>query len=750
MSAIDVVRGCRRYWPGLLATCAAVGLLSSAIAAAPDIWRTATHADFLKGDLDQVSVDEHGRLMLGPVIATVFDAGVPIVWTAVTDTAGTTFLGTGNDGKVLRVDASGKGGVFYDAPEIQVHALALAPGGGLYVGTSPDGRVYKVDASGTATPFFDPEERYIWAIAIDDAGRVLVATGDPNGRVYRVSPQGDGEPWHTSGATHVVSMAVDAEKRLVIGTESPGRVFRLDANGRPFLLLDTGLQEVRALRADGKGRLFAVAQARRGGADTPPPEGATPPAPEPTRAPVPTVTVSITSMSVADPQPPAPPAAAGRSEGGAVTGAVFRIDADGTSEQIWELRDDVPYDVAPLEDGAVLVATGHRGKLFRLDGEPLKATLLGRVPGRQAMQFVMAGRQTLVSASNLGALVRVDRQHAERGTFTSDVKDAKTTARWGAISWRATTPPGTRVEVATRSGNTPTPDELWSPWSAAYANADGTAVTSPAARYFQWRVTLTGKGATPVVTSIAAAYLQRNQRPEISGLVIHPPGVVFQKPFSTGETEIAGYRSEATERRLSNQGQPPPSTSAPTLGRRTFQQGLQTIVWKGDDGNGDDLVYDVSIRREGETEWTTVATDLTDAIFVWDTTSVPSGTYVMKIGASDAPSHPDGAALRGEVESELVQVDSIAPIVTVKPSTRTGQRLSVSVEARDVHSTIAKMEYAVDGGTWHPAYPADGLLDSRAEIVTLSLPAEMAGKTLVVRATDALHNVGVGDTVLRP
>ena len=40
--------------------------------------------------------------------------------------------------------------VFFDAEELEVHALALAPGGGLYVGTSPDGKIYKVDADGQA------------------------------------------------------------------------------------------------------------------------------------------------------------------------------------------------------------------------------------------------------------------------------------------------------------------------------------------------------------------------------------------------------------------------------------------------------------------------------------------------------------------------------------------------------------------------------------------------------------------------
>ncbi|MEZ5290237.1 MAG: hypothetical protein R2745_04075 [Vicinamibacterales bacterium] len=719
-------------------------------AAGPDVWRVATQPDFLKGDLDQVSVDEHGRLTLGPAIATVFEGDVPIVWTGVARAGGPTYLGTGNDGKVLRVDADGKGGVFFDAAELEVHALALAPDGGLFVGTSPDGRVYKVNAAGVATPYFDPEEKYIWALALDARGDLFVATGDPKGRVYRVSPQGTGTPFYTSGATHVVSMAFDAERRLVVGTESPGRVFRLDAEGRPFLLLDTDMQEVRALRSDARGRMFVVAQAGRsgggdtgGGAETPTPAPAAP------RAPVPTVTVSITSMSVAEPQPSAT-AASSPSEGGAVTGAIFRIDPDGMTERIWEARDDTPFDVAPLEDGALLVATGHRGKLYRLEGDPLKATLLGRVPARQAVQFVAAGGRMLVATSNSGALVRVGTAHAERGTYTSDVKDAKTTARWGTIAWRATTPAGTRVEVATRSGNTATPDEGWSPWSAAYTEADGAAVTSPVARYLQWRVTLSGKGATPVVTSVSAAYLQRNQRPVVSSLVLHPPGVVFQKPFSTGETEIAGYQAEAAERRLSNQGQPPPSTATATLGRRTYQQGLQTVVWKGDDENGDDLEYSVSFRREGDTAWTTLVEGLTDPIYVWDTTSVPSGSYVVKVTASDAPSEPADRALRGEAESSVLQVDSVAPVVSIRPPTRSGARLDVIVDARDDHSAIEKVEYSLAGGPWQAAYPADGLLDSRKETVTLSFPADVEGQSVVVRATDALHNVGVADVRLTP
>jgi len=71
------------------------------------------------------------------------------VWCVVTDPKGALYAGTGNDGKVLKVEG-GKGSLFFDAPELEVHALAFGPDGRLYVATSPDGKVYAVDgAAGT-------------------------------------------------------------------------------------------------------------------------------------------------------------------------------------------------------------------------------------------------------------------------------------------------------------------------------------------------------------------------------------------------------------------------------------------------------------------------------------------------------------------------------------------------------------------------------------------------------------------------
>jgi hypothetical protein len=616
----------RRLLATFAACIAAIAATTLTIDATPGFWQAATQADFLRGDVENLSIDEHGRLMLGPELRRLYETGGPFVWTAVAGPDESVFLGTGNDGKVVRVDRNGAGSVFYDSAEMEVHALAAAPDGGLYVGTSPDGRIYRVDAKGQATTFFDPDDKYIWALAVDSKGVVYAATGD-KGVVYRITPDGKGTSFFTTKTTHALTLAFDRSGGLVVGTGSPARVFRVDAQGKGFLLLDTPYQEVAALKIDGNGVMYAAAQSGRatagGDVDVPAaPSTASP-------APVPTVSTEITGITVIDvpvsPQPATSSPAGGDRRG--PTGAVYRVLPDGLWDQMWESRDDAPYDVSVEQDGALLIATGGKGKIYRLAGESMRPTLLTRVNARQAVILQRIGNRTLIATSNPGLLLSLASARADRGTYESDVKDAHVVSTWGTIAWRASTPPGTRVEVHTRSGNTRTPDEAWSDWSAPYSDATGSPITSPKARFLQWRAVLTGKGESPVLTSVSAAYQQRNIRPEVASITVHPPGVVFKKPFSSGETEIAGFESETMERRVANSGGSP---GAPSLGQRTYQKGLQTFIWKGEDENGDELTYDVLYRREGETTWKLLKGDLTDTILVWDTASAPNGSYVVK------------------------------------------------------------------------------------------------------------------------
>ena len=170
-----------------------------------------------------------------------------------------------------------------------------------------------------------------------------------------------------------------------------------------------------------------------------------------------------------------------RANQGPATGALYRIAPDGGWDIVWESREDSPYDVAFDSDGTILLSTGNEGKIFRLAGDPLQPTLIARANAQQVTTMLTDRMgQVLFATSNPGKVFRLSTTRAERGTYTSDVRDAQTVATWGAIKWQAQAPPGTRVEISTRSGNTRTPDETWSDWTPAYADAEGSADQQPA------------------------------------------------------------------------------------------------------------------------------------------------------------------------------------------------------------------------------------------------------------------------------
>ena len=709
-------------------------------AATPTFWQVSTEAEFLRGDIENLAVDAFGRLTLGPSAAPVYETSAPFVWTVLAAPDGSAYAGSGNEGQVYRVDAGGKGSVFFDTDELEVHALALAPGGGLYVGTSPNGRIYRVDSKGAGTVFFDPEDRYIWSLAVDASGNVFAATGD-KGVIYKITPDGKGAPFYATRATHAITLAFDRDGRLLAGTESPGRVFRLDASGKPFVLLDSSYNEIRTLRVDGDGNIYVAAVSGRPPAAAPPPP---PPTPQPSGGQqlTPSVSAEITVVAVGDPGggiPQAAPVAPPRSgSGGQPVGALFRILPDGAWDVLWESRTDTPYDVAVEPGGSILVATGNAGKIYRLTGDPLQPTLIARANAQQVTSLLPQPEgRVLLATSNPGKLLRLSSARAERGTYTSDVRDAQTVALWGTIRWQASTPDGSRIEISTRSGNTSTPDETWSEWSPAYTDAEGSTITSPRARFIQWRATMTAsRGEAPILTSVTAAYLPRNLRPRVTAITVHPPGTVFQRPFPM-DPEIAGFEGGLADRRAN---QPQATTSAPTLGRRVYEKGLMTFVWRAEDDNSDELSYDVFYRREGETSWKPLKRGMSEEILVWDTTSVPNGRYTVRVVASDAPSNSSATALSGMRESTAFEIDNVPPTITVTSVRRQNGRAVIAFDVRDAHSSVQRVDYSLDGDRWQTIYPKDGIADSRFEQFELVLEGEAAARGVTLRAADSLNN----------
>jgi hypothetical protein len=67
--------------PARTAALAAVTVIAASfqLDATPGFWQAATQADFLRGDVENLSIDEHGRLMLGPEVRRVYESGAPFL-----------------------------------------------------------------------------------------------------------------------------------------------------------------------------------------------------------------------------------------------------------------------------------------------------------------------------------------------------------------------------------------------------------------------------------------------------------------------------------------------------------------------------------------------------------------------------------------------------------------------------------------------------------------------------------------------
>jgi hypothetical protein len=355
-----------------------------------------------------------------------------------------------------------------------------------------------------------------------------------------------------------------------------------------------------------------------------------------------------------------------------------------------------------------------------------------------------------VATSNPGRVHTLEPEPARSGTFVSTVKDTETVSTWGRVRWDAVTPAGTRVEVLSRSGNTSAPDATWTAWSSPYAQPQGAPIASEKARFLQLKVVLTGAGGeTPVLDTVTAAYLQRNLRPQIQSVTVHPPGEIFQKPITiSGELEILGFDgpapadvrtaavpATAAAMRMS-------AAPATAYSRKMYQRGFQTFAWKADDPNDDTLVYDVHYRKVGDPRFRVLKKAVTDPVLAWDTSTVPNGRYVIRVTASDAPSNPESLALTGDRESVPFEVDNTPPTVVVTA----GGRSRVEVVVRDESSHVQRTEYSVDGGRWQEVHPRDGINDALEERYEIPL-GEMEGPSphvVVVRATDLLGNVATG------
>jgi hypothetical protein len=685
-------------------------------AARVKMWHHHRPADQEHAQRKGVVQADSGAVRLSRRLGTLAKPDCTHVWSVVGDAAGTLYAGTGEEGKLFKVTPDGKVSLAWTAQASQVLCLAVdAKGETVWAGTGPTARVVRVDGQG-ARVLCELPESYVWALVPDPRSSDLFAATGPNGRIYRITPAGKASVFFETRQDHVLCLAAGADGTLFAGTDKTGRVYRIDPRGKGFVLYQAAQAEVRTLLLEGdvlyagtsgtkkrSGGSTAAKSSESSTAARKEKETSTRVASRTAQETVTRAKTTARSKEVRKGSAAAAPSEPARGEN-----SVYRISLDGPVREVF--RDKVLVLSLARQGTRLLVGTGLTGQLFEVDETTREKTELARLDHGQITSLFCRKDGTLVVATgDPGRLYVLEDRFRASGTLVSDVLDAKLVSKWGALRWRGESPAKSSISVAVRSGNVAEPDDTWSDWSADETDAGEATVKAPAARYLQYRVTLKTQGlaVSPVLHSLTVRYATINQAPEVK------------------------------------------KVDVPDLASATLDNPKKLkFKWSATDPNEDELRYRLLVKKDGWQRWVELEDDWDRTDYEWDTTTTPSGTYQLKVVASDRIDNAPAEALTGEKVSAPFVVCHSPPAVTVKTAGVEEGRVVIEALAVSPLVRLTAASFAVNGKKWQNVFPRDGLFDSQRETFRFRTKALKPGTyVLVLKVTDAAGNTGSGDVV---
>jgi hypothetical protein len=409
-------------------------------------------------------------------------------------------------------------------------------------------------------------------------------------------------------------------------------------------------------------------------------------------------------------------------------------------ETLWSSKEENAYDLV-LASGDIMFVTDAQGRIYRLDRER-KATLLAQANEGDATRLLMSKNGLIAATGNLGKLFTLGSTPSSSGSFESPVHDSGTVARWGRLSWRGDT---RGVAFRTRTGNSIRPDATWSEWSQPITDLARSGVTSPNARYIQWKLDLTGGASSPPgVDSVTIAYLPQNTPPVVRSINVSTLASAAAKS-STAAAGTASYTVNVSD---SGDVAQPVGTPSQTVSRIAGQQ-IQ-VSWQADDPDGDRLIYSLYFRGEDEREWKLLRANMPENTYLLEADVLADGRYFFKVIASDRPSNAAASAREADLVSAPVLIDNTPPVVTASAPRRVGLALEIDVDADDRGSVLRRCEISVDAGPWSPVEAADGVTDSARERFPVRLENFPQGEHLVsIRVYDVAGNAGLTKVIVR-
>ncbi len=744
--------------------------LALAVSAAPAVavktatWTHEQPSDFTAGKLDNLVTTSQGELMLGRRIDRLLEAGdrFDAVNALAQASDGRLYAATGPEGAIYRIDGD-KAEPFARLPEgVAAMSLLFAADGRLLVGTAggEQAKIFAIDGSGRATLFHAPAAAtYVWAMARGPGGEIYAATG-VEGQLHRIEPDGlNGRVLADLKPRNILSLAFGPDGMLYAGTDEEGLVCRIHPEtGAMYVMYDAAESEISAIVVDDQGNLYAATAAAdrarpgrpmadkpggrpdRGGETSEPPAETRPAGePGPRRPAVDSTTPGHGTrperrdgprMFIVGQSQRGGEGQSTRAAGSAAPGtgnAIYRIDTRGFVTEIF--RQPVMILALAEAEGTIYAATGDEGRVYAVSPGQDRTTMLARLEPQQAACLIRLDDGGLVAGTaNAGSIVRIRTDRAARGTLVSKPLDAGQIVKWGRLRWTAEIPTGTKLTVATRSGNVSEEESTgWDDWSPEMDATTPQLISSPGARFLQYRLTFETSvpDATPVLRRLIIPRIEENRPPEIRSVQLVSVAEEANNPGSSPKVkQLAGAFAMP-------EGGPP----AP--------QSHWVVKWQAEDPNQDKLSFDVFFRAAGTQRWIRLARELESSPHIWDTRTVGDGAYLVRVVASDAPGNPAGTELTDARISDPLIVDNTPPKVRFDDLRARGPRgLSARVVAEDALSPLAEAACSVNSSeTWRPLVSEDEIIDAPVEAFSFEIDDLEPGEQIVtVRVTDERGN----------
>jgi hypothetical protein len=604
-------------------------------------WVQSSAADFLNGDFDRTQINSDGQLRLSPPSQRVLTTADPFVWSIAGDANGNVFTGLSNPARVWRVGKDGRKTTIFESDAVAIPALTTDAAGNVYAGITPGGDVVRISPSGERTTILNTNGSFVGAMEWDERGRLLAGIGGENAQLFRIdnpatrnAATGTLSPLATVPQHHIRAIAVRGND-IYLGSGDEGVLYRVDAgSGATSALFQAGDGNI---KTSIEGEILAVAAA---------PEGIY--------------------------------------FGTSASGTLYRWTAEDGVTALYPSPQQAIYALRRAGNGTLYMATGEKGIVYQIQpgsnpNNTYGARILEPTPLQALSLALTPDNQLLVGTGNNGSAFRVALDDTKNGQFVSTVFDAKNVVQWGAVRMI-----GQNATIETRSGNTLSPDASWSNWHLANSNNGEMQVASPAARYLQYRVRLTGgENSSANLARLEVLYRAKNTAPTLT-------------------------------------------LSAPRGGE--FWNGKKKLAWSGKDTDNDTLRYRAWISGDEGKTWQTLAlSNATSDSLEIDTSKHRDGVYRIRIEASDAARNPDDPQKDTQTSLPFI-IDNTPPRIMAQAVSGTG-------DARRLQATVSDDGSPVAGAVWRWEKPATPAAPTASPTPTPTASTTTTAATPAVTAT---------------